>query len=63
MEPYTKVTGRKFLELSKLHSNCCHEPPDRNWPVPDPIILTLLASQSILNNHLMPLFQLEFSLS
>ena len=34
VEPCTKVTGQESLELTKPHSNCCHEPPDLNWPVP-----------------------------
>lgn len=33
LEPYTKVRGQKFPELTKLHSNSCHEPPDLNQPV------------------------------
>ena len=33
VEPNIKVTGQKFPELTKLHSNSCHEPPDLNQPV------------------------------
>ena len=33
VEAWTKVTGQKFLKLTQPHSNCCHEPPDLNWPV------------------------------
>ena len=38
VEPCTEVTGRKTPELTKPHSNCCHEPPDLNRQVPWPHI-------------------------
>ena len=33
-EPYTKVIGQKFPEITKRCSNCCREPLDLNQPVP-----------------------------
>ena len=33
VEPSIKVTGQKFLELTKHHSNSCHEPLDLNQPI------------------------------
>ena len=36
VEPYIKVTGQKFPELTKPHNSCCHKPPDLHWPVPGP---------------------------
>ena len=34
VEPCTKVTGLKSLELTKPHSNCCHESIGLNRPIP-----------------------------
>ena len=34
VELCTEVTGQKSPELTKPHSNCCHEPPNINQPSP-----------------------------
>ena len=38
VEPCTEETGQKSPELTKPHSNCCHEPPNLNQPSPDSML-------------------------
>ena len=65
VEPSIRVTGQKFLELTKHHSNSCHEPLDLNQPILWPPYWVkyppYYPPYTILTNHLMPPFQQEFS--
>ena len=38
VEPCTEETGQNYPELTKPHSNCCHEPPNLNQPSPDSML-------------------------
>ena len=70
VKPYMEATEvepcTKSHELTKSHSNHCHEPP-LNWPAPWPHIRKIYSPNyppcSTLTNYLMPPSQQEFSLS
>ena len=66
VEPCIRVTGQKSPELTKPHSNCCHESRYKLTSSLTPYSVKYppyYPSYSILTSHLMPPFQQEFSLS